>query len=179
MISTSTTLKSPALLLVLTSLLVFSGCSHHRGNTGVDSLADVPKGAVPEPAGVKLCQWQTAQVLQAAQDQTVLYKADFLGESDKLAPSATEKILRSLQNGTAGAQIWVVEATKNTTQDSRRVESVTQQLTSWGVPSPRVGIGMPTALGMPGVFAESNFLNQGRGSRGNSSSRSQFNGFTN
>ncbi|MCP4479562.1 MAG: hypothetical protein GY818_15875 [Planctomycetaceae bacterium] len=178
MINTGTFLKNLMGLLIFISMLVFSGCSHHRGGTGVDSLADVPKGAVPEPAGVKLCQWQTAQVLQAAQDQTVLYKADFLGESAKLAPSATEKILRSLQNGTAGVQIWVVEATKNATQDSRRVDSVTQQLTSWGVPSPRVGIGMPTALGMPGVFAESNFLNQGRGSRGNSSSRSQFNGFT-
>ncbi|MDA7861658.1 hypothetical protein N9B31_01435 [Mariniblastus sp.] len=179
MICISTLLKSPVGLLIFTSLLVLSGCSHHRGVTGVDSIADVPKGAVPEPAGVKLCQWQTAQVLQAAQDQTVLYKADFLGESDKLAPSATEKILRSLQNETAGLQIWVVEATANATQDSRRVDSVTQQLNSWGVPSPRVGIGMPTALGMPGVFAESNFLNQGRSSRGNSASRTQFNGRTN
>ena len=77
MICISTLLKSPVGLLIFTSLLVLSGCSHHRGVTGVDSIADVPKGAVPEPAGVKLCQWQTAQVLQAAQDQTVLYKADF------------------------------------------------------------------------------------------------------
>ncbi len=174
-----TVLKRPTGLLILISLLVFSGCNHHRGLTGVDSIADVPKGAVPEPAGVKLCRWQTAQVQQAAQDQTVLYKADFLGESDQLAPSATEKILRALQNGTADVQMWVVEATQDTTQDSRRVNSVTQQLANWGVQSPRVGIGMPTALGMPGVFAESNFLNQGRNARGNSASRTQFNGFTN
>ncbi len=165
--------------LILIPIFVFSGCNHHRGMKGVDSLTEVPKGAVPEPAGVKLCQWQTAQVLQAAQDQTVLYRADFIGESDRLSPSATEKMLRSLQNGTAGTQIWVVEATLDSSQDTMRVKSVTKQLTDFGVSSPQVGIGMPTALGMPGVFAESNFLNQGRNARLNSPSRTQFSGFTN
>jgi len=160
-------------------MFAFSGCSHKGGIFGVDTFAEIPSGSVPEPAGQKLCQWQSAQVQQAVQDQTVLYKADFLGKGDKLAPLAKKKILRTVNNGMANSQMWVVESTDDPSQDSSRVESVTQQLALLGVVGPNVGIGVPSALGMPGVFAETNSLNSGRNSRGNSSFRNQLNGFMN
>ena len=48
------------------------GCASRGGILGVDCCADIPAGAIPQPAGAKLCDWQTAQVSSAVVDQTVL-----------------------------------------------------------------------------------------------------------
>ena len=171
--ASTTILRIMVVMMIAITIIPQSGCSRHRIVSNIDALSDVQRGAVPEPVGVKLCQWQNAQVQQAAKDQTVLYKADFIGQSAELAPAATDKIVQSLRNGTANLQTWMIEPTGDSYQDSIRVNSVTQRLAYWGVINPQVAIGIPTALGMPGVIAETNFRNSNVNTRNRSTSRNQ------
>ena len=152
------------------------GCAQHAGVNGVDCLADVPKGAVPEPVGTKLCQWQNAQIQQAAGDQTTLYRADFIGDSVELSPGAVEKIVRAIRSGTAYAQNWIIEPSNDNYLDSARVNTLVQQLAICGVTNPQVGLGIPTAFGLPAVFAEAAIGNLTTGSQGRASIPSRFNG---
>lgn len=177
MIQLNTLLRISLILLTSIALTSSTGCSQRQRLLNVDALSEVPSGAVPAPAGNKLCQWQHAQVQQAAQDQTVLYKADFVGLSPQLSPSATDKIVQALRTGTASSQFWKVEPTGDSFRDANRVNSVAQQLAYWGVSNPQVGIGIPTALGLPGVIAESNFRNSVNSQRNtNTNSQNQFGG---
>lgn len=179
MIHSSKLLRAPVVLIACIATISFTGCANKQGILDVDAFADVQAGAVPEPVGTKVCQWQTAQTQQAAKDQAVLYKADFIGQSEALAPSATDKIVQALRNGTASSQVWMVEPSGDSYRDSIRLNSVRQLLVFWGVPNPQVGTGIPAALGMPGVLAESNFRNSGvnNNQRNTTTTQNQFLGF--
>lgn len=170
--------QKKATSLVLTGLiagsltigsLVMSGCASRGGILGVDCCADIPAGAVPELAGTKVCNWQTAQVSSAIGDQTVLYQADFIGTSANLSPGAIERMARNANSGLAAVQPSLIEPSGNASLDTSRVNTVNVQLASLGVTSPMVEVATPAALGLQGPLAEQvaggfgNNANAGRG----------------
>lgn len=165
--------KSMATKSLLTSLIVGSlvagGCASRGGILGVDCCADIPAGAVPEPAGTKVCQWQSAQVANAIADQTVLYQADFIGTTDALSPAAAERMARNVASGLAAMQPALIEPSGDASLDAARVNSVHVQLASFGIATPMVEVAIPAALGLRGPEAEQvagGFGNLGNAARG-------------
>ena len=147
------------------ALITTSGCASRGGILGVDRCADIPAGAIPEPAGVKNCNWQTAQVSGAEADQTVFYKCDFIGNSAKIAPEAINRIARTASSGLATTQPAIIEPSGDETLDAARVTAVSLQLASYGIPQPVVTVAIPAALGMQGIRAEQ--IADGLGNFGN------------
>lgn len=149
------------------------GCASRGGILGVDRCADVPAGAIPEPVGTKLCQWQTAQINAAAVDRYVLYKADFVGKSSELSPGAIERLSRLIAAGNLEANTMVIEPTGDDRLDQSRVSAVIEVLSSAGANVPDVRIAIPAALGLSGPQAERAAGNAGqtRGSSGSSTVR--------
>ena len=165
------------LLLALT----FAGCAHRHDVLGVDCCADIPEGAIPEPPGTKLCNWQTMQVSAAAADQFVLYRCDFVGDSTSLSPAALDRVGRLVQAGAAGNLPWIVEPSDDAAIDLARVDSVISELSGRGVSPVDVSIATPAALGLTGTLAEGILGTQVGNGRGSFNSlgrgRSGFGGF--
>ncbi|WP_146531026.1 hypothetical protein [Novipirellula artificiosorum] len=130
------------------------GCASRGGILGVDCCADVPAGAIPEPAGAKVCDWQTAGVSSAVADQTVLYQADFIGTSANLSPGAGDRMARNVNSGLAARQTALIEPSGDAALDAERIDAVSVQLASFGVASPMVEVATPAALGLRGPQAE-------------------------
>ena len=155
-------------LLAITLLSLGSiGCASRGGILGVDCCADVPAGAIPEPAGTKLCQWQSDQINAAAVDRNVLYQADFVGRTIELSPGANDRLSRSLLSGTLDVNHITIEPSGDDSLDHARVAAVIDTLTSAGVSAPDVRIAVPAALGLTGPQAErvaGNALNSRNGS---------------
>lgn len=131
-----------------------TGCASRGGVLGVDCCADVPAGAIPEPAGTKVCNWQTEQVGSAIADQTILYQADFVSDTTALSPSALGRMSRHVQSGLATAQTWLIEPSGDESLDSQRVAKATEELVLRGVTSMQVQVATPAALGLRGPQAE-------------------------
>ncbi|TWT94710.1 hypothetical protein [Stieleria varia] len=142
-----------ATIVTLTCCLSF-GCSHHDGVLGVDCCADIPAGAIPAPAGSKVCQWQSAQVNSAIADQTVLYQADFIDRSATLSPAALQRLSRHAQTDLAAVQSWTIEPSGDAAVDTNRLASVLHELAIRGIHSPDVQLAFPAALGLSGPQAE-------------------------
>lgn len=150
-------------ILVLASPV--AGCSRYHGIFGVDRCADIPAGAIPEPAGNKVCAWQTAQITSAFADQTTLYQCDFVGETSDLSPQAQQRILRHIHTGVASQSVWMIEPSANAPLDQSRIRSVSEFLTEQGAPSFEVFLATPAAIGLEGAQAERVAGNVGRVSR--------------
>lgn len=157
------------------ALITTSGCASRGGILGVDRCADIPAGAIPEPAGVKNCNWQTAQVSSAEADQTVFYKCDFIGNSAKIAPEAINRIARTASSGLATTQPSIIEPSGDEALDAARVTAVSLQLSSYGIPQPVVTVAIPAALGMQGIRAEQ--IADGLGNFGNNGARNGGRGY--
>jgi hypothetical protein len=153
MLTRTTTASLTTSCLVLT-LLAASGCASRGGILGVDCCADIPAGAIPEPAGTKVCDWQTAQVAGATADQTVFYEADFIGNSAKISPDSIDRIARAARSGLATSQPSIIEPSGDDGLDAARVTAVSLQLDSYGITQPIVNVATPAALGMQGIQAE-------------------------
>lgn len=149
-----TKLKEGALLFLIAGSLGICGCASRGGIMGVDCCADIPAGAIPGPAGAKVCNWETAQVTAAVADQTTLYKSDFIASSDKLSPGAVERMARNVNSGLATMQSTYVEPSDDVELDAARVISVNAKLASFGVETPMAELATPAALGLRGPFAE-------------------------
>ena len=61
------------MIAVMLFSLGLIGCASRGGIFGVDYGADIPEGAIPEPAGTKIHEIQKTQVLQARKDLNVFY----------------------------------------------------------------------------------------------------------
>lgn len=166
-----------AAAFTIVSLAVI-GCASRGGFMGVDCCADIPAGAIPEPAGAKVCDWQTAQVTSAVADQSVFYRADFVGTSATLSPAAIDRMARNACSGLAFSQPAVVEPSGDAVLDAARVESVITQLASLGVAAPVVEVATPAALGMQGQLAERVAGGFGHSSTGTGAPVSQASGFS-
>jgi len=162
----NSTQKLIALTIVAAGSL-FSGCANRGGILGVDCCADIPAGAIPEPAGNKVCNWQTAQVANAIADQAVLYQADFISTTDQLSPAALDRMSRHAQSNLANVLPWVVEPSGEANLDASRIASALTALSARGVTPIDIQIATPAALGLSGPQAEGVARNSGN--NGNSS----------
>lgn len=136
-------------------LFTLVGCASN-GILGVDQCATVQSGAIPEPAGNKLCNWETAQAVSALADQLAFYRSDFIGDTVELSPSATERIgrlARYTENETSSLP-WIVEPTGDPSLDQARLDNVAFQLESHGFPPVNVTLATPAAIGLSGPQAE-------------------------
>ena len=167
--SNKSTIASLITSYLVTALIISTGCASRGGILGVDSCADIPAGAIPEPAGTKVCDWQTDQVAGAIADQTVFYNCDFVGQTAKISPDALHRIASTASNGLAANQPSIIESSGDETLDTARVTAVTLQLASYGITQPAVEVAIPAALGMQGVQAER--IANGMGSFRNGGSR--------
>ena len=152
-----------------------TGCAHRHGVMGVDCCADIPAGAIPEPAGTKVCNWQTLQVTGAAADQTALYRSDFVGDSTTLSPAAKDRMGRLIHSGCGGNLPWIVEPSGDSDLDLARVESVVSELTLRGASPIDVTLATPAAIGLTGPEAEriAGGLGQNRNVPSNASIRNE------
>lgn len=141
------------------------GCASRGGILGVDCCSDIPAGAVPEPAGTKVCNIQQSQVAAASLDQNVLYRADFVGKTTELAPTALERLARQNATGNLGLETLIVEPSGDEDLDQRRVEAVGNTLAEVGLANVHLKLAIPAALGLSGPVAEGS-LSAGRSSQG-------------
>ena len=142
--------KSIAVSLICLSV----GCAHREGFLGVDCCADIPAGAIPEPAGNKVCSWQTAQVQSALPDQMTLYKSDFVAKTSELSPGAIERIRGLAYSGSIQQAGWIVEPSGDDTLDQNRIQAVVSQLAELGSSDLEVTLAVPAAIGLTGRQAE-------------------------
>lgn len=142
-----------SIAIAITCLCMSTGCMKH-GILGVDRCADIPAGAIPEPAGEKLCQWQTVQAAGALADQMVLYQSDFVGESTQLSPGAIERIQQMVHNGSTQQAAWVIEPSSSEPLDESRLRETVFYLENLGAPPIDVVVARPAALGLSGPIAE-------------------------
>ena len=139
---------------LISGICLVSGCTSCRGIPGIDCCADVPLGAIPEPAGTKVCNWQSVQVANAYADQSVLYRSDFIGDSSELSPAAIKRMSRLAHDGSASHLPWVIEPSENAALDQARLHSAIAQLAELCASPVDVSIGIPAALGLSGPQAE-------------------------
>jgi hypothetical protein len=71
---------------VLLAALLAGGCQNCGQKHGIDKCADIPSGAIPKPNGTYSCQWQTAQISRAGQDQWLVYEYEWFKEGKQLGP---------------------------------------------------------------------------------------------
>jgi hypothetical protein len=147
--------------MAVVSLLALAnaGCASRGGILGVDCCADIPAGAIPEPAGTKVCQWQTAQVNAALSDQTVLYLADFVDHTDQLSPAAVHRVARHVESGLATSLPWVVEPSGDANLDQQRIDRVADHLSQHGISPVSITLATPAAIGLRGPVAEATLGN--------------------
>ena len=112
----------------------------------VDQHADIPKGAIPEPAGRKLDAIVTQQILSADQDRFALYVGDFVGATAQLSPSATQRLMRLNSNGELEGSDVLIQPCGNQALDSERIESVEGILEELSVWEASVNLANPPAL---------------------------------
>ena len=155
--------KSLAPVLLIAMLAAATGCHQRHGKNWLDCHSDYCAGSVPEPAGAKLCRWEEAQVGNAAIDQTVLYRCDFVGDSLEIGPQAKERLLRLLHSGSLSNSVVVIEKTTNLNLDQLRLEHVVEQFSAMGAAPLNAMIGIPPALGVSAAWAERATAATGRG----------------
>lgn len=158
------------------STLLSTGCASKGGICGVDCCADIPSGAIPQPAGTKVCEWQTAQVNSALNDQFVLYHADFVGDGVKLSPAAIARLARNTAGGFGNDRPYVIEPSADSSIDAARVGAVAEELASMGIANANIEIATPAAIGLRGTIAEGVALQIGNNRGGSNSSQNNRSG---
>lgn len=58
---------------------------------------DITPGAIPQPSGTYLCQWNHAETARAAQDKFVIYQYEWSADGTKLTPFGQEHVGRIAQ----------------------------------------------------------------------------------
>ncbi len=144
---------APMSLAVFVSLM---GCRAHTGPLDIDRCAQIPCGAIPQSAGVHVCEWQNAQVTAAAADQGVFYQADFVDHSDRLSPAAELRMTQLVQREAIGKIPIVLETSGDPHRDQMRVNAISTALQFRGIAiaPEHILIGTPPALGLDGYRAQ-------------------------
>ena len=145
-----TFLKTSFLLL---PFALFLGCAGNDGILHVDRYADIPEGAIPDPAGQKSSVIQNSQIEAAAIDQQVLYRADFVDSTTDLAPAADRRI-SLLTAGDNLLSTLIIEPSEDTDLDNRRVTALKSYLDSREIVGVTIELAYPAALGLESVQAE-------------------------
>jgi hypothetical protein len=112
-----------------------TGC-HETGDAcfwPTDKCADIPCGAIPRPAGVYSCQWQTEQKLRAEQDKYVIYQCEWYLGGDHLGPDGRRHIDAIAKKLDGVPYSVLIEKSDNVTLNETRRKYIIATLTSLGV----------------------------------------------
>ena len=149
------TLHSCAMWLVLLTMAA-PGCEN-----GPKTCNDITPGAIPQPSGSYLCQWNHAETARADRDKFVIYQYEWAAEPTTLTPGGREH-LDCLSQGLAQSTCpIVIETSQDDRLDAARREAIVRALAGKNVllALDRVIVGRSEAEGLygqeaPGVSAE-------------------------
>jgi hypothetical protein len=142
-------------LFILGTMLPAAGCHQTGYFWPTDRCADIPCGAIPQPAGVYSCQWQTEQKLRAEQDKFVIYQYEWFQGGDHLGPAGRRRIEAIAQRLDSVPYPVLIEKSEDTTLDETRRQFVIATLISLGAAQAerRVILGYSEAEGLDGTEA--------------------------
>jgi hypothetical protein len=142
-------------LLMLGATTLAAGCHQTGYSWPTDRCADIPCGAIPQPAGVYSCQWQTEQKLRAEQDKFVIYQYEWFQGGDHLGPAGRRHIEAIAQRLDSVPYPVLIEKSEDTTLDEARRKDVIAMLTNLGATTAerRVILGYSEAEGLDGTEA--------------------------
>ncbi|HEV8068133.1 MAG TPA: hypothetical protein VGP76_10375 [Planctomycetaceae bacterium] len=141
--------------LILGAMSLAAGCHQTGYFWPTDRCADIPCGAIPQPAGVYSCQWQTEQKLRAEQDKFVIYQYEWFQGRDHLGPAGRRHIEAIAQRLDNVPYPVLIEKSEDTTLDETRRQFVIATLISLGAAQAerRVILGYSEAEGLDGTEA--------------------------
>jgi hypothetical protein len=143
----------PTMLLAASGLaLLLAGC-HEGATCGPDKCADIPCGAIPRPAGVYSCEWQTAQIGRAAQDKFVVHLDEWYQGGTQLGPDGRRHM--DWISKQLAAMPVIVETDEDEALNAPRQRAVIDALTKLGMPDAagRVVVGYSEAEALYGPDA--------------------------
>jgi uncharacterized membrane protein YgcG len=142
-------------LLTLGVVVLATGCHENGYVCPTDRCADIPCGAIPRPAGVYSCQWQTEQKLRAEQDKYVIYQYEWYAGGKRLGPDGRRHIETIATRLAAVPYPVIVEKSDDSALDETRRKYVVETLTLLGATDAerRVILGYSEAEGFDGAEA--------------------------
>ncbi len=141
--------------LLAGSISLLAGCRASGGLFGVDRCADIPPGAIPQPVGTHVCQWQTAQQDRAERDDFVIFNLEWEAGGQVLGPKG-KRHAECLAEAVEQVPYPIVIATSDdAVLDETRRQHVIEMLAANGVedPAARVVLGESEAEGLYGPEA--------------------------
>lgn len=176
--------ENPSVLPPLTPMTgtpvqVLSGTGHSRlGSTGVSVVPDapcatcgarghekhsrkdrcgiIPKGALPDPAGMKFKNLINTQAEIGSAGLLFFYDCEWEGDTDKLGRTAITRLARLTSRVRTSPIPVMIERTSDPVLDEKRRLAIVEHLVLVGVldASERVQIGYPIDPGLEGLDAE-------------------------
>jgi hypothetical protein len=144
-----------SVLLTLGVAVLAAGCHETGYVCPTDRCADIPCGAIPRPAGIYSCQWQTEQKLRAEQDKYVIYQYEWYAGGKRLGPDGRRHIEAIAKRLDGVPYPVIVEKSDDPALNETRRKSVVEMLTSLGATDAerRVILGYSEAEGFDGAEA--------------------------
>jgi len=155
----------------LLATCALAGCQSYdpESESGwVDPCADIPAGAIPQPAGTFTHRWYSQQAALADHDDFVIYQYEWQGEN-LLSPFGQRHLEGLADRLISEPEQILIETSGNPELDSSRRDFLVNALASRDVPSAqqRVTVSYPAAEGLHGREAQgvsTGYFGSGRGS---------------
>jgi len=148
-------------LVACLAMSLLTSCRHNQSPCGPAGCEDIPKGAVPQALGTAACLWQPEQAGRAEQDDFVIYRYQWRGESPELSPFGQRHVKVIAKRLPDVPFPVVVEPSGDDELDQKRVAWVSMRLAELqpGFASNRVILGRGIAEGLDA--AEAGTVSQG------------------
>ena len=117
-----------ALWSVLLALAI-SGCQ-----SGHKACEDIPPGAIPQPNGTYLCQWNHAEMARADRDNFVIYQYEWSADPTKLTQFGQDHLVRIAQGLPQVCFPVLIERSPDQHLDELRRMAVLEALANCHVP---------------------------------------------
>ncbi|TWT34620.1 hypothetical protein [Blastopirellula retiformator] len=161
---------SLSLLAVLALSLVGCCCDRCGKWSWGHCCDDFPSGAIAQPLGSYTCSWQKSQAELANQENYVIFRREWVGDSLELSQGGKRHLGEVLPAVMEAGQVLVVEETADSELDARRRDHLVIVLAKMEIPEPdqRVVIGYPLGEGLYGFNAPAirSGIQGGRGTGG-------------
>lgn len=121
-----------------------------------DHCADIPRGAIPQPAGTFSGQWHATQAAAAEVEQLTIYQADWRAQSDQLGPFGQRRLEQMAEQLQTCPNPIVIERSDSYDLDESRRQTVLVALAERGIANPleRVVVGYSSAYSLYGLEAK-------------------------
>ena len=167
--------------LALTGVLAVAGCRSYckeKQYGWCDPGADIPAGAIPQPAGTHSSQWFATQAALADRDDFVVYQYEWQADHAQLGPFGKRHVSTLADRLISEPAQITIEPSDDEALDTARLEVLVILLAERGVAGAdqRVVVAHPSAEGLHGreapQISNAYFTGGGRG-QGSSSGSNQ------